>query len=189
MIFKSGIIILSIAIIGLGVGLVMTKKQADHLHTRDTASILDFSNQLATTGIFLEDLRQDNLMLTNNLAATSQIFETTSNHFADLSSQLTDAKTTNEGEQGYVIKLNGHVGVLEPQNKMLNDRAASLSNNIVLLEAQIAATQQQLTMSQTNNVFLAAELEKQLAQKAELECHFNNIGALRAQAKYLTFGF
>jgi chromosome segregation ATPase len=189
MTFKLGIVILGIAIIGLAVGLVMTKKQADHLHTQDTASILDFSNQLATANIFLGDLRQGNLMLTNDLAATSQIFETTSNHLADLSSQLTGAKTTNESKQGYVTKLNGHVGILEPQNKMLNDRATSLSNNIVLLEAQIAVLQQQLTISQTNNVLLVAELEKKLTQKAELERQFNDIDALRAQAKYLTFGF
>jgi hypothetical protein len=60
-----------------------------------------------------------------------------------------------------------------------------LSNNIVQLDAQIAATQQQLATSQTNNAFLAAELQKQMAQKAELERKFNDVDAVRGQLSKL----
>ena len=55
-----------------------------------------------------------------------------------------------------ITNLNGRIGDLETQNKALDDRATMLSNNIVQLDAQIAATQQLLATSQTNNAFLAA---------------------------------
>ena len=53
------------------------------------------------------------------------------------------------------------------------------------LNTQIEDTRAQLTLSQTNNAYLQAELEKQLAQKAELEHKFNDINEVRSQVKKL----
>jgi chromosome segregation ATPase len=182
---KIGVIVLIAVGVGLLVALVTTKKQADDLHTKDVASILEFSNQLDTATINLNDLRQVNLMLTNDLATTRQALDATSNSLAEASGQLADAKTEIENDQNQITNLNGRIGDLEAQNKVLDDRAVALSNNITSLNDQIAATQQQLATAQTNNLFLAAELQKQMAQKADLERRFNDIDEVRAQVKKL----
>jgi hypothetical protein len=68
---------------------------------------------------------------------------------------------------------------------VLDDRATSLSNAIIALNAQIADTKQQLANAETNNTFLAFELQKQVEQKAELERKFNDLDEVRAQVKKL----
>ena len=69
---KIGIVILVVVCAGLLIALIATKKQADDQHKKDADAILEFSNQLITANINLDDLRQVNLMLTNDLAATRQ---------------------------------------------------------------------------------------------------------------------
>jgi hypothetical protein len=175
---KTGIILLAVISVGLLIALFVAKKQAEDVHVKDTASILEFSNQLDTANINLNDERQVNLMLTNDLASTRQALVETSN---SLSGQLAGAQNEIENAQNQITNLNGRISDLETQNKALDDRATMLSNNIVTLDAQIAATQQQLATSQTNNAFLAAELQKQMAEKAELERKFSDVDAVRAQ--------
>ena len=68
---------------------------------------------------------------------------------------------------------------------MLDQRAAALTNAIASLNAQIADTQQKLAGSETNNVFLEKELQRQTAARAELESKFNNLSTVRAQVKKL----
>jgi dynactin complex subunit len=182
---KIGIIILVVLSVGLLIALFATKKQADDLHVKDTSSILEFSNQLDTANINLDDLRQVNLMLTNDLAATRDALAATSNNLVQTSNQLAGAQAEIENDQSQITNLNGRIGDLEAQNKVLDERANSLSNNIALLDDEIATTQQQLATSQTNNLFLSAELQKQMTQKAELERRFNDIDEVRAQVKKL----
>ncbi len=182
---KTGIIILVAVCAGLLIALIATKKQSNDQHSKDASTILQFSNDLDTANIDLNDLRQVNLMLTNDLSSTRQALEAASNNLAETSSQLAGAKTEIESDQNQITNLNGRISDLEEQNKVLDDRATMLSNNIALLDDQIAATQQQLATAQTNNTFLAAELQKQMAQKAELERKFNDIDDVRAQVKKL----
>ncbi len=163
---KIGIIILVVVCAGLLIALIATKKQANDLHVKDTASILEFSNQLDTANLNLNDERQVNLMLTNDLASTRQTLEAASNNLAETAGQLAGAKTQIESDQNMITNLNGRIGDLEAQNKALDDHAAELSNSIVALNVQIAATQQQLATAQTNNAFLAGELQKQIGGKS-----------------------
>ncbi len=179
---KTGIIVLVVVAAGLLIALFATKKQADDQRVKDATAILEFSNQLDTANINLNDVRQVNLMLTNDLESTRQALIETSNN---LSGQLTGAKTEIENDQDQITNLNGRIGDLETQNKALDDHAIMLSNNIVVLDAKIAATQQLLATSQTNNAFLAAELQKQMAEKAELERKFSDVDAVRAQLSKL----
>lgn len=179
---KTGIIVLVVVAAGLLIALFATKKQADDQHVKDAAAILEFSNQLDSANLNLNDQRQVNLMLTNDLASTRQAFIETSNN---LSGQLAGARVEIADAQEQITNLNGRISDLETQNKALDDRANMLSNNIVALDAQIAVTQQQLAKSQTNNTFLATELQKQMAEKAELERKFNDVDAVRAQLSKL----
>jgi hypothetical protein len=179
---KTGIIVLVVVAAGLLVALFATKKQADDQHVKDVTAILEFSNQLDSANINLNDQRQVNLMLTNDLESTRQVLMETSNN---LSGQLAGAKAEIENDQNMITNLNGRIGDLETQNKALDGRATMLSNNIVMLDAKIAATQRLLATTQTNNAFLAAELQKQMAEKAELERKFSDVDAVRAQLSKL----
>ena len=182
---KTGIIILVVVAVGLLIALFATKKQADDQHVKDATAILEFSNQLDTANINLNDERQVNLMLTNDLASTRQALEASSNNLVQTSGELAGAKSEVENAMNQITNLNGRIGDLETQNKALDDRAIMLSNNIVVLDAKIAATQQLLATARTNNAFLAAELQKQMAEKAELERKFSDVDAVRAQLSKL----
>ena len=60
-----------------------------------------------------------------------------------------------------------------------------LTNTISQLNAQIEDTETKLAIAETNNVFIRAELQKQLAEKDELEHKFNDLNEVRAQVKKL----
>ena len=137
---KTGIIVLVVVAVGLLIALFATKKQADDQHVKDATAILEFSNQLDTANINLNDQRQVNLMLTNDLASTRQALESASNNLVQTSGELAGAKTEIESDMNQITNLNGRIGDLETQNKALDDRATMLSNNIVVLDAKIAAT-------------------------------------------------
>jgi predicted nucleic acid-binding Zn-ribbon protein len=189
---KIGIIILVAACIGLFIALLATKKSTEVQHTHDAAVMLDFSNQLDAASINLNDMRQVNLMLTNDLSTMHAVAETLSNKLAATTSKLATAKDSLAATkdslvsaQGQIVNLNGRITDLESQNKALDERAADLTNRITALDALITDTQRKLASSETNNTFLAAELQKQMAQKAELERNFNDLNVVRAQVKKL----
>jgi chromosome segregation ATPase len=182
---KIGIVILAVIGAGLLIALLATKKEAEELHKKDADAILDFSNQLTTANTSLDDLRQVNLVLTNDVAVTHQALDTASNNLAETTATLTDVQAALENAQGQVTNLNTRISDLETENKVLDDRANSLSNAITALDAQIAETKQQLSTAETNNTFLTFELQKQVEQKAELERKFNDLDEVRAQVKKL----
>jgi chromosome segregation ATPase len=182
---KLGTVILAVICLGLAIALIVTKKQADDSHKKQIYAILDISNQLTAANVNMDDLRQVNLTLTNDLESTRQSVSTLSNNLAETVNTLTETKTTLQSAQDQVSNLNGRVTDLEAQNKVLDARALALSNNIAALDAQITETQQKLATSDSNNTFLSTELQKQLAQKAELERKFNDLADVRAQVKKL----
>ena len=182
---KIGIIVLAVACIGLLIALFATKKAADDQRAQATATILQFSNDLGAANMNLNDQRQVNLMLTNDLAAAHQVVATLSNTLAETTATLTTTKASLIGAEGQIVNLNGRITDLEAQNKALDDRATELTNKIAELDALIAATQQKLASSENDNAFLTAELKKQMAQKAELERNFNDLNVVRAQVKKL----
>jgi chromosome segregation ATPase len=182
---KIGIVILAVIGAGLLIALLATKKEAEELHKKDADAILDFSNQLTTASTSLDDLRQVNLVLTNDMVATHQALDTASNNLAETAATLADVQAALENSQGQVTNLNTRISDLEAENKVLDERANSLSNAITALDAQIAETRQKLAAAETNNTFLTFELQKQMQQKAELERKFNDLDEVRAQVKKL----
>lgn len=182
---KIGIVLLALICIGLLIALFATKKSAEAQRKQDNAAILDFSNQLDTANINLNDLRQVNLMLTNDVSALSQVAETLSNNLTATASTLSTTKASLVTAEGQIVNLNGRITDLEAQNKALDERAAELTNRLAELDALITVTQRKLASSETDNAFLTAELQKQLAQKAELQRKFNDLNVLKAQVKKL----
>jgi chromosome segregation ATPase len=173
-----GVVVLIVVCVGLSIALVIGKKQADTRQKKDADTILDFSNQLTTASASLDELRQVNLMLTNDLDASRQGLMTLSNQYIAASASLSDTKATLKTAQYQITSL-------EAQNQALDRRAAEMTNAIANLSAQIAETQMKLVKSETNNAFLENELKRQVDKRAELERKFNDLSQIRTQVKKL----
>jgi len=188
--FKVAIVILALACVGLAIALFANKKQADDQLAKDANSINEFSNQVVEASERLKELGQVNLTLSNDLSSSQQQIALSAEQMAQLSNSLAAAnaalaETRNSllSAQELVTNLNNRIADLETQNRALDDQAASLSNRLVALTMQIEDTKNQLAVSETNAAFLQDELQKQLAQRAELEHKFNDIDELRAQVR------
>src|SRR5690349_19273968 len=125
---KLGTVILAVLCLGLAIAFIVTNKQADDSHKKQVDAILDISNQLTAANVNMDDLRQVNLTLTNDLESTRQSVSTLSNNLAETVNTLTETKTALQGAQDQVSNLNGRVTDLEAQNKILDARALALSN-------------------------------------------------------------
>jgi len=175
---RLGIVILIVVCVGLVVALVAGKKRADIQQKKDADTILDFSNQLTTANVSLDELRQVNLTLTNDLDAARQMLTTLSNQYTATSTSLSNTTAALKTAQDQIADL-------EAQNQALDQQVAGMTNTIANLSRQIAETQMQLVESETNNTFLENELKRQVAEKAELERKFNNLSQIRAQVRKL----
>ena len=182
---KLGVAIFAVAFAGLLVALFTMKRTADERFKKDTDAILEFSNQLVTARANLDELGQVNLKLTNDLAVSHEESLALSNQFVETSGTLANTRASLQGAQDQIAGLNKRITGLTTQNRVLDQRAAALTSAITGLNAQIADTQQQLADSETNNTFLETELQRQTVARAELESKFNNLIAVRAQAKKL----
>jgi chromosome segregation ATPase len=140
---------------------------------------------LTTATANLDELRQVNLMLTNDLASSRQEALTFSNQFTEASGTLADTKASLQNAQYQINNLNSRIAGLEAQNRVFDQRTTALTNAIAGLNAQIAGTQKKLAGAETNNAFLQKELQRQTAARAELESKFNNLSTVRAQVKKL----
>jgi chromosome segregation ATPase len=189
---KIAIVILALGCVGLGIALVVTKKQADEQNANATANLLQFSNELVQANANLDELRQVNLTLTNDISLSQQETEQLSNSLVGANASLAATKTSLTDAQGQITNLNSqigdlttHISDLETENKILDQRANDLTNIITQLNSQIQDTQNRLAISETNGAFLQGELQKQLAQRAELEHKFNDLNEVRAQVHKL----
>jgi chromosome segregation ATPase len=182
---RIAIVILILACAGLLIALLAAREQTDTQRKKDAGTILDFSNQWVSANNNLDDLRQVNLMLTNDLEATRQALTEASNQLIETSDTLSNAQAAYQTAQGEITNLNGRIADLESQNQELDQRAAQLTSTISNLTDQITDTRQKLADSETNNVFLAQEIKRQLAEKAEWERKFNTLSVVRAQVRTL----
>lgn len=173
-----GIVILVVVCVGMVVALVAEKKRADTMQKKDSDTILDFSNQLATANISLDGLRQVNLILTNDLEAAQQTLTVLSNQYVATSASLSNTTAALKTAQDQITDL-------EAQNQALDQQVVNMTNTIANLSTQISETQLKLVESETNNAFLESELKRQVTEKAELERKFNNLSQVRAQVRKL----
>ena len=194
---KVVIVILAVACVGLGIWLFAIKKTAEEQHATDVTLTLDFSNQVVAADKRLDELGQVNLTLSNDLASSQQQLNldaeqltqlsnslaTANATLADANAALTDTKTSLTAAQEMVTNLNARIADLEAQNKDLDAQASALSNQLAQLTVEIENTKTLLAISSTNNAYLQGELQKQLAQKTELEHKFNDLDELRAQVR------
>jgi len=182
---KIGIAILAAICVGLVVSLIVTRNQGDEQQRKAMDTILDFSNQLTTANINLDEFRQVNLVLSNDLDASRQAALTISNNLVETTATLTETKASLQTAQGQITNLDARVADLEAQNHALDQRAADLGNTITNLNVQITETQTKLVTSETNNAFLEEQLKRQIAEKADWQRKFNDLQTVRTQVKKL----
>ncbi|HEY2329920.1 MAG TPA: hypothetical protein VGI63_08930 [Verrucomicrobiae bacterium] len=178
---KIVIVVLAVACLGLAIVLFATKKQGEERHGADVTTIMDLSNQVKNITINNEDLKQVNITLTNDLALSQEQIAQLSNSLAAASATLVDSQTALTSAQTQITNLSSRIADLETENKVLDQRAGELTNAIAQLNVLIDSTRSQLATSETNNAFLQQELQKQMAQKAEIEHKFNDLSELRQQ--------
>jgi chromosome segregation ATPase len=186
------IVVLAVACVGLGIALIATKSLSDEQHNKDVSSIGDFSNQVVNADQHIDSLNQVNLSLTNDLALSRQQASDLSNSLFATSTALASTKSSLASAQDQVVTLtnqisglNDQIADLQSQNHVLDQRASDLTNTIAQLNVQIEATYDKLAIAETNNAFIQAELQKQLAEKADLEHKFNDLNEVRAQVRKL----
>jgi len=186
---KIGIAILAVACFGFAVALVLLKHQAEAQQAASTSTILDFSNQIVKANVHIEDLNQENLNLSNDLATNRQVSLAVSNQLAATANTLANTLATTtislQTAEQQITNLNGRISDLETQNQVLDQRANSLSNTIVTLDREISFTQAKLAASETNNAFLNTQLQGLIAERKALQDKFNDLVVVRAQARKL----
>ena len=182
---RMGIIILTLACVALAIALVVSQSNAAKDRKDAETTILRKSNDLVQTQVKLEDLRNVNSTLTNDLAARIQDLATLTNQIDQTSNTLAKTEDSLKEAQDEVAKRDSQIADLESQNKALDERAADLSNSITNLQAKIDDTQKKLAASEGDKAFLQKELQRLMTEKAELERQFNDLKVLKAQVAKL----
>ena len=178
---KIGIAILAVVCVGLAVALLALKNQAEKQQTASAIVISDFSNQIVNATVSIEDLKQKNLSLNNDLATNRQITQVISNQLAETVGTIASTTESLQSAEQQITNRDERIADLEARNLALDQRATSLSNAMAELDAQIILTRAKLAASETNNAFLDSELKQQIAKRAELERKFNDLAQVRAQ--------
>lgn len=187
-----GVIILAVICLGLAVVLISTKTQATKEKAKDTETILYHSNEWVKTTGDLNEQRQVNTLLTNDLSSTRTELASTRNEFANLTNKFTavagtlsNTEATLKASQTAVVQRDQRIAALETQNHELDEKAIGLSAALTNLTTQIEDTQRKLTASEGDKAFLEKELKRMMSEKAELERQFNDLAVLRAQVSKL----
>lgn len=182
---RMGIIILTLACVGLAIALVVNQSNATKAQKAAESQILTHSNNWVETSEKLEEERKANGSLTNDLAARAQDLAALTNQITETSNTLAKTQDSLKAAQEEVAKRDAQIADLETQNKQLDEKAVDLSNSITNLQSQIDDTKKKLVASEGDKAFLEKELQRLMAEKAELERQFNDLKVLRAQVAKL----
>jgi chromosome segregation ATPase len=184
-----GIIILTLACVGLAIALVVNQSNATKDRQKAESTIMTQSNGWVEAEGKLDEERKKTGMLTADLADRVKELTTLTNQMVETSNTLANTLSKTEdslkASQEEVAKRDAQIADLETQNKQLDDRATDLSNSITNLQGQIDFTQKKLAASEGDKAFLEKELQRLVAEKAELERQFNDLKVLRAQVAKL----
>jgi chromosome segregation ATPase len=180
-----GLIILTLVCVGLAIALVVNQSSSSRDIKEARNQSLINSNSLVDTSKKLDELRQVNVTLNNDLAARAQDLSSLTNQVTDTSNALAKAEDSLKAAQDEVAKRDTQIADLESQNKQLDEKTADLSTSITNLQSQIDDTQKKLAASEGDKAFLEKELQRLVAEKAELERQFNDLKVLKAQVAKL----
>jgi chromosome segregation ATPase len=171
-------VILILACGGLVIALVATQKHIDAQRQDYLDKIMDYSNQVVAANDELTDLREVNLMLTNEVNTGREQILALSNQVLAVSGSLSNSDLELKSAQDQITAL-------QAQNEVLDQQAAELTNTIADLNTKILEARNKLAVSETNKTFLEGELTNEVARYAELQREFTDLKTVRQQARKL----
>jgi chromosome segregation ATPase len=180
--------ILAVGVLGLVIALLSNRKTI----AEQQEAIAYHSNQWAETRIKLYDLQKVHTATEADLDKRNAEFLSLTNAYTEalgtLSKTETELKQTEDSLKMTKEELaarDAKIASLEEQNKELDTKSAALSTAITNLTTQIEQTQQKLAASEGDKEFLQKELNRLMAEKAELERQLNDLNFLKAQVSHL----
>src|ERR1051326_6648966 len=186
---KTGIVVLVVLCIALGVGLLIRHAKAVQQQQDAEAKIMTLSNQWVKTESDLNDQRKVNSTLEQTLETKTSEAQGLSNKLDNLTATLAkteaEAKSAAQQAKDEIAKRDARIADLEGKNDDLTKQMTDLNTSINNLETQIADTQKKLAASEGDREFLLKELKRLQAEKAELERKFNDLAVLRDQVRKL----
>jgi predicted nucleic acid-binding Zn-ribbon protein len=182
---RVGTIVLILMSVGLVIALILSQKHASTQRNKDADSITYYSNQWVQSSVSLDQLRQVNTSLEGDLKNQREVYTGLTNAFTDLSANLEKTEASLKSTREEVARRDTKIADLESQNQALDQRSFELSAAITNLTTQIDDTKRKLAASEGDKAFLEKELERLMAEKAELERQFNDLSVLRAQVAKL----
>jgi chromosome segregation ATPase len=186
---KTGIVVLVVVCIALGVGLLIRHAKAVQEQQDAEAKIMTLSNQWVKTEGDLNEQRKVNATMEKTLETKSTEAESLSNKLENLTATLVkteeQAKTAAQQAKDEIAKRDAKIADLEGKNDDLTKQMSDLNTSINNLESQIADTQKRLAASEGDREYLLKELKRLQAEKAELERKFNDLAVLRDQVRKL----
>jgi len=182
---RAGIMVLVVICVGLIVALLWSQKHAANQKHADAASIGTYSNKWVETSASLEQQRQVNTSLESDLKQQREAYNGLTNVFSQVSANLDKSEASLKTAREEVARRDSKIADLESQNQALDQRALDLSTAITNLTSQIEETRKKLAASEGDKTFLENELQRLMAEKAELERQFNDLAVLRAQVAKL----
>jgi chromosome segregation ATPase len=185
---RIGAIILVVLCLGLGIGLIASRKQASDLEHQDAERIEVLSNKWVKTSSDLEEQRQVAAMYEKDLDNQKKSFADLTNNFSQVSAslsqvsaKLTTTEASLQASQQELTQREAKISQLETQNQALDKQSSELSSALTNLTTQITETERKLVASEGDKAFLEKELKRLMAEKAELERQFNDLTVLKAQ--------
>ena len=186
---KAAIVILILAAVGLGVGLLMRHNRAVAVKERDEEIKAMLSNEVARTQGKLDEEQKVNLLLSTNLTLKGEELVNTSNTLAKVNADLArtqkEMQAAAEAAKAEIERRDNQIAQLTSQTNALTIKMDDLTSSIDKLGKQISATERKLAASEGDREFLLAELKRLQSEKAELERQFNDLAILRAQISKL----
>lgn len=186
---KAAIIILILASLGLGVGLLTVKKKSVEVKQQDEAKIVELTKNVTETKGKLDEQEKLAMYLQSNLAARAEELSGASNNLTKLSADLArtqkEMQAAAEAAKAEIERRDAQIAQLTTQTNALTLKMDDLTASIGKLGKQIADTERKLTASEGDREFLLKELKRLQVEKAELERQFNDLAALRTQVARL----
>ncbi len=199
---KSNLIAILLILVCLGLGAALWQQNQKHAELKKNLdqTINDYSNQVTSVEVQLEQQVHSNTALetkltateakaSNDLAAVQATLAVTS---SNLEKTQTDAKAAADAAAAAAARdANGlaekdkKILALENQNSELDKQDAEMRASITNLNTQIDATRQKLKASEGDKDLLMKQLRTLQAKKDELEGKLKDLAFLKEQVKEL----
>ncbi len=178
---KPVILVLSLALLGLTVALVVVHQQKQGLLEAARFDTLRVSNQWDDARVKLAESEKLASILQTNLDTRNAALAAASNELGKAQAEIARTRAELQTAQIRAQEQQGRIAALEGERDDLSMQMDELNASIGSLEGQITATKAKLASSEGDRTFLLKELQRLQEEKAMVLARFNNLAALRTQ--------